>query len=439
MRTKKALAELKRKLDIMGYGEYNLGIESVDLVGKLLDDVLETTSALRKHDSTSESEIFDNLRHYPLKNQYNDELENKNTVISEMLLDFVYVEDYIKQNEKNKESDIFQHQIYEMRADYETEIESRDKKIAQLENLIQSMTNSENHECSTCHDFQNRISQLILREKAMNERIAKLTSGYESRIHQLELIVQSSGENHRYSSDLEEENSFIKKSLSEKQQQYDKLRSMAQKLQRDLKICEDLLEEERKKASVIPELEKRLRVLQEKNHIDNSNTLSEFKQKAIIIQNLSDRLAENQKLLKESQDQVESSRIEILSLKEEYVKLKVQGEESMKQTTTKQLLNERESRIAISNFEHQIAEKTKEILMLQKILSDTRKQLATQTETTIPQLKTHIKTIERERKDIANNISRMYQIAVKSEKTQTGSSPVFFIIQQLFESIQTYL
>lgn len=337
-------------------------------------------------------------------------------------------------------------QLDELQTRYDIDIEERDQKISQLENLVKQIStdpasNIVPHDCIQCQRLKRQLEEARTNCNALGSDERQELISLRSRAEQLELIIRSSEEQMHDTNDLNQKLVQAQHKLAQREHLYEELKTASLKLQSELDRVKTDLEEERKQSNQVPILKEKFRVITERMRIEHMATVEELKQKSQTLQNLSDKLLESQRLTRDFQQELQKARDTAGALRDEAMLHRTKSEEVQNVCAEKITSCQKEANAAVSHMRSQLAEKTHEAEMLKQILSDTRKQMAPLTETIIPELKNENAKLKRERSELAARVDRVMQLSQFTEKsTKFSPDSVQFIaaIHELQDQLQPY-
>lgn len=357
-------------------------------------------------------------------------------------------------NDHKEQIETLQMQIDELQTKYETDIEEKDNKIAQLESLVEQITNNNAQqessnpqivpltECKQCAKLRAELEDLKKNAKGMSQEDTIELHNLRERTAQLELIIRSSEETMRESNSLNQELLMAQNKITEREQQYEKLRQAGLKLQKEFQSVKEQLEEERKTSGTVPELKQRYRTILDRMKIEHAATVAELKQTKATLQTVSDKLLESQKLTRMFQEELQKARDQANTAKEESLLHRTKSEEIQHIASEKLVNCQKEMNAATNHYKGLIQDLTNKNNALQQILSDTRRQTAICTEQTIPKLKETVLKLTRERSELSARVESLAQLSQFAEKsTKFSPETVQFIaaLHQLQDTLRPFL
>ncbi|EAY01914.1 hypothetical protein TVAG_068800 [Trichomonas vaginalis G3] len=340
-------------------------------------------------------------------------------------------------------------QLDELQAKYDTEIEDKDKKIKQLELLLEQLSSDKNNttsapvSCPECARLRQQIQDLkSSMQNSLSEQEKNELQSLRLRSQQLELIIRSSEESMHDNATLNQELLNAKAKITQMEQKYEELKQLAVKLQEELNKAKEDLEESEKISNTVPDLRQKFRTILERMKVEHFATVEELNQKNITLQSLSDKLLESQKLTRDFQEELQKCREQANNAREETLLHRSKSEEVQRLAADKIVNAQKEMNAAANHYKMTIQDLTNKNSSLSQILSDTRRQLAMTTEQTIPKLKDTIQKMTRERSELAARVESLAQMAQFAEKS-TSFSPesIQFIaaLHQFNDQMQPFL
>lgn len=369
-------------------------------------------------------------------------LEEKEEVLTKMAVDFAFIGDNVNRlvaekdqlicELKNRpvaqppappeiiidteEIDNLQRHINELKAKHKEEIQKKDQQIDQLQSLAQSLAkNTAPGECKECIRLRQQLEDCQhsreTEKAAAKEEIEKL----KSRSEQLEVLIRTSDDVKRTTTAMDAELQHARNQLTEKEDQMEKLRAAAAAQQNELKDCQRMLEETRKKLKGAPDMEEKYKSIVDQLKQEHVAMGKDLKQKTGQLKALGDKVTENQRVIRELQRQLQKAREDAETSKEEAAFHRAKSEEITHKMTEQSSAAINEANSTMQHLTKQLQEKTKESNLYQKLLSEARRQLAPLTESTIPALKQKISRLEKDKDDILKGVRKVAQMAIYVE------------------------
>ena len=370
-------------------------------------------------------------------------LEEKEKIITTMAVDFAFIGDNLNRlmaekeqliNElKNRpapqpepaeiivdteEIDNLQRHIAELKSKHKEELQKKEQQIDQLQSLAQSLAkNTAPGECKECI----RLRQLLedcqnarnVDKQSAEDEISKL----KARSEQLEVLIRTSDDVKRTTTAMDAELQQARNLLTEKDDQMEKLRAAAASQQNELKDCQRLLDETRKKLKGAPDAEQRYKKIVDQLKVEHVAMGRDLKEKTGQVKALSEKLSENQRAIRDLQRQLQKAREDAESSKEEAAFHRAKSEEVTHKMAEQSSAAISEANSTVQHLTKQLQEKTKESNLYQKLLSEARRQLAPLTESTIPALKQKISRLQKDRDDILKGVRKVAQMAIYVESS----------------------
>ena len=364
------------------------------------------------------------------------QLTEKDRTISSMAADFAFINDNVSQvlAEKDQiisdfkskvsepseiiydteEIDKLQFQLDEMKVEYEKQIESKDKQIAQLQGLAQTLSGQpvSDHQCQECVRLRQLVEELQKEKESTENAAPEEVQKLKARINQLEILIRASQEESRESAALDEQLQITKNLLTERDAQMGQLHAAAAQQQNEIKDLQRKLEEADLKIKNLPDVEARYRTVIEQLKSEHVAINNEIKQKRSEAKSLTEKVIESQKVIRELNTALQSAREEASNAREEAAFHRAKSEEITKRAQEKSNTVVRDANAAVQHLQKQLQEKTKEAEVFQKLLSDARRQIAPLTETVIPRYKSQIMKMEQEKDELLKKVKRISQLAI---------------------------
>jgi chromosome segregation ATPase len=167
---------------------------------------------------------------------------------------------------------------------------------------------------------------------------------------------------------------------------------------------------------MVPEIEQRYRSIVEQIKGEHVGVVNELKQKALNLKALGEKLCEAQRANRELQSQIQRAKEEAAGAREDAAFHRAKSEEVTKRVTEQSDTTLKDANAAVQHLQLKLQDKTKENNVYQKLLSDTRRQLAPLMETTIPQYKAQVARLQRDRDELLKRVKRMAQLGVYVEQ-----------------------
>ena len=269
--------------------------------------------------------------------------------------------------------------------------------------------------CENCNKFKLQVQELNEQIKKINIEKVNLNEN-QSRISQLEKLVEifENEKNTYYQS--QEDTILLHSQMIKKEQENEKLRIQIDEFKKEMTSLNQRLNDSENKNNSVFELEQKFKSSLERIKAENNAFSKELKFKSSEYQLLNDKYIESQKLIREFQNELYKLK-ERSKLNEEEAKFHRGKSEEVQQILGDKLVNlQQGSTSTITQLQQQLVEKNKELKIIQKLLSDTRRQLAPLNEITIPQLKDQISKLQREKMEISNRVNSICQLAQFTEK-----------------------
>jgi chromosome segregation ATPase len=363
-------------------------------------------------------------------------IEDKDNVISAMSTDFAFIADNLatvitdkdhiidllrKKGEEQEiildtaEADRLQFELKDTKAKHQQELDSKNLEIVQLRTeLDKQMCRQSESVLATSEEciHLRRQLQTVTSEK---EQIEHELERLKSRASQLEQLVRTE-EKDQKSTELMEQLQIAKNKLTERNNELDKLREAQGAAQDAFDELRQRVEEAESRIGGVFEMEQRLTGTIERLNAEKGEIWNELRQKTTALANVSDALSESQELSSELMEDLEKAKLEVQELKQEGVILRAKNQEITRNTTDRASQLLREANGTILGLNKQLQEKTRECEVFQKLLGETRKELAPLCESVIPQLKSRVNNLAAEKEEILRKVKGLNQFAVYVEQ-----------------------
>jgi DNA repair exonuclease SbcCD ATPase subunit len=266
-------------------------------------------------------------------------------------------------------------QILDIQAGCDREIARRDRQIQLLQNFIQSRSPPGTpQKCKQCSKLRKQLKAV---EQHAQEEIQRLRNE----------ITQSPVAKQNADRDL------------------DRVRQIARTQQNELKECQRKLAEAESKIQTLPDVEQRYKSAVEQLRNEHIAMRSDLKQKTVIINSLTAKLTDAKRRAGDLQRQLQKTRDDSHEPN--------QGENALPDN----LGGDPNAQLQL--VQEQLHEKIRESNLYERLLDETKRQMAPLMETRIPQLKAQVAKLQKERDQNVRRTRRVVQLAESLEQTES--------------------
>jgi len=389
----------------------------------------EKTRKLKEKNSALKHEI----------NSLNKIIDSKDSKLAGMVVEIAFLSDTMSQiceekdqminylqstKQENTQGPIIDQQsqakinkLNEQKRKFKEMLQIRDQTVFELQNQIQVLSKPKPlMECMNCKIMEEKYNFL---QKEMNriKNEQEDVSSMKSRINQLEKLLQAFEEDHKGLENLYEEINKNRRILTLKENEIENLKQNIEQKTVSIKELSSRLEDSEKRNNSVYETEQKFKSAAERLKAETNAYSIELKERSHDYHSLNEKYIESQKIIRELQNEYVKMKEDTVNHKEEALFHRGKSEEVQKLLTNKIQNIQQEAGSTIEQMKQQLIEKTKEAKVFQKLLSDTRRQMAPLTEVTIPQLKEQIAKMQRERSEIINRINALCQLSQFTEKS----------------------
>jgi chromosome segregation ATPase len=361
-------------------------------------------------------------------------LSDKEGVVSSLSVDFAYISDSLSTvlaekdqiaqmlNQRAAEPDEIvvdtadvdrlHSEIASLKSRQDGEIQALDNRIRDLraERLQQAQ---QRPECKVCPELNQRLDEA-------NAALGKVTTELEKAVSSNEEMAQHIRNYEGTKSSaavLDQELQQIRSDLAGRDSQIERLNQLSAAQQSQLSDLERQLREVEERAAELPEGELEMQAAVAQIRSENEEMEQQVKQQGSEIRGFNEKLQQAQKSIRELQIHLQKARDDVENYREDAMFHRAKGEKIAKETAEQSRALIRETTSAIENLESQVHDKTQESELLQKMLSEARRQIAPLTEKAIPTLRSDISRLDKDRERLLRKVKRLAQFSVYVEPT----------------------
>jgi chromosome segregation ATPase len=366
------------------------------------------------------------------------QIREKEELIAKMAADFAFVNDKLstiltekdliiaKLQEKvdqpppvvdSEEVETLQLQIEEMKIRHEEVIQRRDDQVRQLHALVQSLsTNTSASECKECIRLRQKLEDATKAKASTDSTSQTEVTKLRTRLSQLEVLIQAMQTEQVTSSAMSAELQIMSQKIGEKDEQLEQMKLVVNAQKTEIRDYERKQEDFERKFRSVPDMEQRYKSVVDQVKTEHLMTVNELKQRGAQLKAVGEKLSEAQRAIRELESQLQKAEEEANAARKEAEFHRAKSEEVAKRVAEESDTTARDANATIQHLQLKLQEKVKECNLYQKLLSDTRRQLAPLIETAIPQYKSHIAKLTREKDELLRKVKRLAQLTACVEQ-----------------------